>query len=86
MTDKDRNSDVPEVDIVDENDITKLKFKVAPGNLELPPGLAEESPEADQLDHLENEAGTEIVLKTAVSAEGDCAVEHQDCAEEIQTE
>ena len=83
MTDMNRNSDAPEAGVVNKNDIAKLKFKVASGNLDLPPGLAEENFEVDQLGHLENEAG---VLKAATSGEVDCAVDCQGCAEEIQTE
>lgn len=66
MIDTNWNSDELEIDIVDENDVTEMELEVVEGNLELPPDLAEENLDADQLDHLENAAEALDAADTAV--------------------
>lgn len=70
------NPDELEIDLVDENELAETELEIVEGNLELPPDLADDTLDADQLDHLENAATAQAASDMAIEV-GDYQAAHE---------
>lgn len=68
MTDMNWKPEELEIDLVNQDELEEMELDVVEGGLELPPDLADESIDADQLDHLGNAATAQAAADQAVEA------------------
>ena len=66
MIDGTWNSNELEIDLVNDGDLADMTLDVVEGSLELPPDLADEAMDGDQVDHLENAATAQAASDMAV--------------------